>query len=106
MDAIDITYNDETNFLADTSRDWRKWIMDLLLMAKKEIGKENNLEMSINFVDEDKSHQINRDYRDKDRPTDVISLQLKMAKKVLIWQALFLIQILRKTSVIYSCASA
>lgn len=32
MDAIDITYNDETNFLADTSRDWRKWIMDLLLM--------------------------------------------------------------------------
>lgn len=77
MDAIDITYNDETNFLADTSRDWRKWIMDLLLMAKKEIGKENNLEMSINFVDEDKSHQINRDYRDKDRPTDVISFAIE-----------------------------
>ncbi|MCF1782892.1 rRNA maturation RNase YbeY [Lactobacillus mulieris] len=77
MDAIDITFNDETNFLVDTSRDWRKWIMDLLLMAKKEISKDNNLEMSINFIDEDKSHQINRDYRGKDRPTDVISFAIE-----------------------------
>ena len=51
MDPIDITYNDEVGFLDDKKRDWQDWIMKLLLLAKKEIGKDNNLEMSINFVD-------------------------------------------------------
>ncbi len=58
-------------------RDWEGWIMQLLLMAKKEIGKDNAQEMSINFVDEDRSQAINRDYRDKDRPTDVISFAIE-----------------------------
>ncbi|WP_305066957.1 rRNA maturation RNase YbeY, partial [Lactobacillus intestinalis] len=76
MNPIEITYNDEVGFL-DDKRDWKKWIMDLLLMAKKEIGKDTNLEMSINFVDESKSHEINLKYRDKDRPTDVISFAIE-----------------------------
>ena len=59
MDPIDITYNDEVGFLDDEKRDWKTWIMKLLLLAKKEIGKDNNLEMSINFVNEDRSHEIN-----------------------------------------------
>ena len=42
MNPIEITYNDEVGFL-DDKRDWKKWIMDLLLMAKKEIGKDTNL---------------------------------------------------------------
>lgn len=77
MEPIEVTYTDEVGFLDDEKRDWKKWIMDLLLMAKKEIGKENNLEMSINFVDEERSNQINRDYRGKDRPTDVISFAIE-----------------------------
>ena len=77
MDPIDITYNDEVGFLDDKKRDWQDWIMKLLLLAKKEIGKDNNLEMSINFVDEDRSHEINLKYRDKDRPTDVISFAIE-----------------------------
>lgn len=77
MDPIDITYNDEVGFLDDEKRDWKTWIMKLLLLAKKEIGKDNNLEMSINFVNEDRSHEINLKYRDKDRPTDVISFAIE-----------------------------
>ncbi|MBN6049510.1 rRNA maturation RNase YbeY [Lactobacillus helveticus] len=77
MDPIDVTYHDEVGFLDDKNRDWQDWIMKLLLLAKKEIGKDNNLEMSINFVDEDRSHEINLKYRDKDRPTDVISFAIE-----------------------------
>ncbi|CCI85606.1 hypothetical protein FC52_GL000229 [Lactobacillus pasteurii DSM 23907 = CRBIP 24.76] len=77
MNPIEITYNDEVGFLDDKSRDWKTWIENLLLMAKKEIGKDNNLEMSINFVDEAESQRINSTYRDKDRPTDVISFAIE-----------------------------
>lgn len=77
MDPIEISYTDEVGFLEDKDRDWQKWIMDLLLLAKKEINKENPLLMSINFVDEKKSHEINLKYRQKDRPTDVISFAIE-----------------------------
>ena len=43
MDPIDVTYHDEVGFLDDKNRDWQDWIMKLLLLAKKEIGKDNNL---------------------------------------------------------------
>lgn len=77
MEGIDVSYQDDVGFLEKEGRDWEKWIMDLLLLAKKEIGKDNAQEMSINFVDEDRSQAINRDYRDKDRPTDVISFAIE-----------------------------
>ena len=77
MDPIEVSYTDEVGFLDDDQRDWQKWIRDLLLLAKQEIKKDNPLEMSINFVDEEKSNQINRDYRGKDRPTDVISFAIE-----------------------------
>ena len=76
MEGIDVSYQDDVGFLEKEGRDLEKWIMDLLLLAKKEIGKDNAQEMSINFVDEDRSQAINRDYRDKDRPTDVISFAI------------------------------
>ncbi|RHW50560.1 rRNA maturation RNase YbeY [Lactobacillus bombicola] len=77
MTPIDITYNDEVDFLQDKKCNWQKWITDLLLLAKNEIGKENNLEMSINFVNEERSQRINYKYRDKNRPTDVISFAIE-----------------------------
>ena len=77
MEPIELTFNDEVGFLDDKDRDWKNWIMKLLLLAKKEIGKENAQEMSINFVDQAKSHEINLKYRDKDRPTDVISFAIE-----------------------------
>ena len=77
MDSIDITFNDEVGFLDNEKRDWQKWITNLLLLAKKEINKKNNLEMSINFIDEKRSNEINKKYRGKDRPTDVISFAIE-----------------------------
>ncbi|MDO4912277.1 MAG: rRNA maturation RNase YbeY [Lactobacillus sp.] len=73
MEKLQISYQDKTDFL-DEAR--KKWIEDLLLLAKKEIGKENAQELSMNFVDSEESQKINRDYRDKDRPTDVISFAI------------------------------
>lgn len=77
MKPIEISYNDEVGFLKEQSINWQDWIMKLLLLAKKEISKKNNLEMSINFVSEKRSQAINKKYRHKDRPTDVISFAIE-----------------------------
>lgn len=77
MKPIEISYNDEVGFLKNKTVNWQNWIMQLLLLAKKEIAKQNNLAMSINFVDESRSQAINRKYRHKDRPTDVISFAIE-----------------------------
>lgn len=77
MNNLDISYNDEIDFLEDKTRDWKKWIEDLLLSAKKEIGKSNEQEISINFVTPEKIHEFNKKYRGKDRPTDVISFAIE-----------------------------
>lgn len=77
MNQLDISFNDEVDFLQDSSRDWQKWISDLLLSAKKAIQKENQQEISINFVSKERIHEINKKYRGKDRPTDVISFAIE-----------------------------
>ena len=77
MNNLDISFNDEVNFLKDSDKDWIPWISNLLLSAKKEIHKENTQEMSINFVSSKKIHEINKKYRGKDRPTDVISFAIE-----------------------------
>ena len=77
MNNLDISFNDEVNFLNNDDKDWIPWITNLLLSAKKEINKENAQEMSINFVSSEKIHEINKKYRGKDRPTDVISFAIE-----------------------------
>ena len=42
-----------------------------------EIEKVNNVEFNIIIVDNDRIHEINREYRNKDMPTDVISFALE-----------------------------
>ena len=41
-----------------------------------ELGKEDK-EMAVTFVTNERSHELNLEYRDTDRPTDVISLEYK-----------------------------
>ena len=63
MNNLDISFNDEVNFLKNDDKDWIPWITNLLLSAKKEINKKNAQEMSINFVSSEKIHEINKKYR-------------------------------------------
>jgi probable rRNA maturation factor len=77
MTEIDISFNDEVDFFSDTRKNWKTWIEELILSAKKNIKKTNRQEMSINFVDINKIHEINKNYRGKDRPTDVISFAIE-----------------------------
>ena len=45
-------------------------------MQHKRLGKEDK-EMAVTFVTNERSHELNLEYRDTDRPTDVISLEYK-----------------------------
>lgn len=69
MNNLDISFNDEVNFLKNDDKDWIPWITNLLLSAKKEINKKNAQEMSINFVSSEKIHEINKNIVEKiDQP--------------------------------------
>ena len=52
----------------------------LIKKAIKEALKEENFEypaeISVSFVDNQKIHELNREYREKDRPTDVLSFPM------------------------------
>ena len=45
-------------------------------LQPKKLGKEDK-EMAVTFVTNERSHELNLEYRDTDRPTDVISLEYK-----------------------------
>lgn len=68
-----IEMQDETGRV---SRDMMVDIEKLVQSAAKRIGKEDK-EMAITFVDNERIHQVNLEYRGMDRPTDVVSLEYK-----------------------------
>ena len=53
-----------------------KQTQDILEFAAQKTGKEDK-EMAVTFVSNERSHELNLEYRDTDRPTDVISLEYK-----------------------------
>ncbi|MGT2801316.1 rRNA maturation RNase YbeY [Streptococcus henryi] len=53
-----------------------KQTIELLDFTAEKLGKENK-EMAVTFVTNERSHELNLEYRDTDRPTDVISLEYK-----------------------------
>ncbi|VDH01497.1 Probable rRNA maturation factor [Lysinibacillus sphaericus] len=52
-------------------------IQKLLSFAADAEGLEDGTELSVTFLDDNSIKQINRDYRGKDQPTDVISFALE-----------------------------
>ncbi|WNZ95226.1 rRNA maturation RNase YbeY [Streptococcus iniae] len=74
---------DETGFV---SQEIMKQTTDLLNFAYQKMGKEEK-EMSVTFVTNERSHELNLEYRDTDRPTDVISLEYKPETPILFDQA-------------------
>lgn len=64
---------DETGQVSEAIK---KQALDLLQFAAEKTGKDNK-EMAVTFVTNERSHELNLEYRDTDRPTDVISLEYK-----------------------------
>lgn len=65
-----IDFNDHTGLVEQT---WIDQIERLLTFAKQQEGIDESAELSVSFVDQEEIQAINRDYRDKDKVTDVIS---------------------------------
>ena len=64
---------DETG---QVSEEILKQTQEILEFAAQKTGKGKK-EMSVTFVSNERSHELNLEYRDTDRPTDVISLEYK-----------------------------
>ena len=71
---MDITFIDETNRL---SKDNLEEVENLLQFAADYLKIPEDTEMSLSFMDNSGIQVINRDYRGKDAPTDVISFALE-----------------------------
>lgn len=73
---------DETG---QVSQEIMEQTIDLLNFAAQKTGKEEK-EMSVTFVTNARSHELNLEYRDTDCPTDVISLEYKPETPILFSQ--------------------
>lgn len=74
MSKLMIDLVDETNQLSDEQM---VEIEKLLNFAAKKESVEENSEVSVTFVSNERIHEINREYREKDAPTDVISFAME-----------------------------
>ncbi len=74
MMTLSIDFIDETNELTEEGF---QLIEDLLNYAASMESVENGTEVSVTFVSNERIQEINREYRDKDQPTDVISFALE-----------------------------
>jgi probable rRNA maturation factor len=71
---LDIDFLDETQEMTDESIGQME---DLLNFAQKKLQITEPCELSVTFVDNARIQEINREYRGKDKPTDVISFALE-----------------------------
>ena len=69
-------YIEMVNETDQVSEEILKQTQEILEFAAQKTGKENK-EMAVTFVSNERSHELNLEYRDTDRPTDVISLEYK-----------------------------
>ena len=72
--SLVIDFNDETNELSEQELNT---IENLLHFAAKKESIEDGSELSVTFVTNDRIQEINREYRDKDKATDVISFAME-----------------------------
>jgi probable rRNA maturation factor len=74
MNKLMIDLVDETNQLSDEQMEQ---IEKLLNFAAAKENVEDNSEVSVTFVSNERIHEINREFREKDAPTDVISFAME-----------------------------
>lgn len=71
---MDITLYDETNHIKEEETGW---MVDLLQLAKEKLDLEETIEVSITFVENTKIREINKEYRNNESVTDVISFAVE-----------------------------
>ncbi|MFT8317542.1 MAG: rRNA maturation RNase YbeY [Sporolactobacillus sp.] len=76
--TMTIDMNDETGKL---SEEQQQWLIQLVDHAADFMKLAGEIELSLTFVDNERIHEINRDYRKVDRATDVISFALEELDK-------------------------
>ncbi|PEC84519.1 rRNA maturation RNase YbeY [Bacillus cereus] len=69
-----IDFIDETE---EVKEEYVNLIREILGKAAQMEEIEDGAELSVTFVDNERIREINRDYRDKDQPTDVISFAME-----------------------------
>lgn len=74
MTILEIALYDETKRVAV---EHLNLIKNIILVAAQKLELEENAEVSITIVDNSKIHEINKEYRSVDRPTDVISFAIE-----------------------------
>ncbi len=72
--AIDFIYEDQQELM---EKNYEDQFSKIILETVKQLNIEDDIEMSCIIVDEKEIHRINKDYRQIDRPTDVISFALE-----------------------------
>ncbi|MGO3732910.1 MAG: rRNA maturation RNase YbeY [Vagococcus sp.] len=73
---MDITIIDKTTSITNSQLDLVESIIEFA-STQPELNLELDTEMSVTFVNNEEIHQINKEYREKDAPTDVISFALE-----------------------------
>ncbi len=72
--SLNLDFMDETNELQDGDIEM---LEKLLNFAAEKENVEDDSELSVTFVTNERIQEINREYRDKDRATDVISFAME-----------------------------
>ncbi|MBB5173936.1 rRNA maturation RNase YbeY [Texcoconibacillus texcoconensis] len=71
--TLQIDLLDENGYLTDEQKDL---VQQLLKTAGKVEEVAEDSEVSVSFVDDETIHSLNNEYREKDKPTDVLSFAL------------------------------
>lgn len=74
--ALDLEIENKINFTIDP-----KMAEEAILEVLKEKGLAGNFEVTLKIVDKSEIHELNKKYRAKDKPTDVLSFPIFEAVK-------------------------
>lgn len=66
---MQIYLNNNQNKFKVSIREWKKFIKEIL----EKLNQDKNTEISITFTNNEEIHYLNKEYRNIDRPTDVLS---------------------------------
>ncbi|MDE6952931.1 MAG: rRNA maturation RNase YbeY [Erysipelotrichales bacterium] len=72
--AIDFVYEDEMNLCEES---YEKQFLMIIETTLNHLNIEDDVELSCLLIDDKQIHEINKQYRDIDRSTDVISFALE-----------------------------